>query len=59
MRSTSATLIGRLRDLSDAEAWSAFVQAYSPRLQAWCKKSNLSKEDADIALTMIDATLPR
>jgi RNA polymerase sigma-70 factor, ECF subfamily len=35
MFTTSLTLIGRLREPSDAEAWAQFVALYAPLLRAW------------------------
>lgn len=47
MRSTSATLLGRLRDLSDAQAWKEFEARYQPRLIAWCLAKGLQQVDAE------------
>jgi RNA polymerase sigma-70 factor (ECF subfamily) len=44
--STSATLLGRLRDLGDAQAWRAFEARYRPRLLAWCGRVGLQDADA-------------
>jgi RNA polymerase sigma factor (sigma-70 family) len=47
MESTSATLLGRLRDLSDARAWQEFQARYRPRLLAWCRGKGLQPADAE------------
>jgi RNA polymerase sigma-70 factor (ECF subfamily) len=47
MGSTSATLLGRLRDLGDARAWEEFVARYTPRLKAWCRGKGLQPADAE------------
>jgi RNA polymerase sigma-70 factor (ECF subfamily) len=45
--STSATLLGRLRDLGDAQAWREFAARYRPRLLAWCARAGLQDADAE------------
>jgi RNA polymerase sigma-70 factor (ECF subfamily) len=47
MGSTSATLLGRLRDLTDTQAWKAFCDCYMPRLIAWCQNKGLQRADAE------------
>jgi RNA polymerase sigma-70 factor (ECF subfamily) len=47
MGSTSASLLGRLRDLGDARAWQEFHARYAPRLRAWCRSKGLQPADAD------------
>lgn len=44
--STSATLLGRLRDLGDSEAWREFETRYKPRVLAWCRGQGLQEADA-------------
>jgi RNA polymerase sigma-70 factor (ECF subfamily) len=44
--STSASLLGRLRNLGDAQAWRAFEARYKPRLLAWCAGAGLQHADA-------------
>jgi len=46
-RSTSATLLARLRDANDHAAWNAFHDRYAPRIRSWCLAKSLSKEDTD------------
>lgn len=43
---TSLTLLGRVRDLSDQQAWNEFVQIYTPRIFSWCKQNSLQDQDA-------------
>ena len=45
--STSASLLGRLRDLSDERAWQEFEVRYRPRLLAWCAGVGLQNADAE------------
>ena len=43
---TSLTLIIRLGDADDREAWEAFVERYTPRIYAWCRRFRLQESDA-------------
>ena len=43
---TSITLLHRLRDESDEDAWTDFVNRYSPKVFAWCRKHSLQDSDA-------------
>jgi RNA polymerase sigma-70 factor (ECF subfamily) len=43
---TSATLLGRLKDLGDAQAWKEFVHRYAPRIYRWCRGFGLQDADA-------------
>jgi RNA polymerase sigma-70 factor, ECF subfamily len=45
MFTTSLTLIGRLCEPADAEAWAHFVALYAPLLRAWVRP--LCGQDAD------------
>jgi RNA polymerase sigma-70 factor (ECF subfamily) len=63
MLSTPASLLERLREPHDAEAWERFVRLYSPLLVYWAKKFRLGDEDAadfvqDIFALLLEA-LPR
>jgi RNA polymerase sigma-70 factor (ECF subfamily) len=50
MNTTSATLLERLRNPLDQEAWSRFVRLYTPLLFYWGRKCGLQDEDvADLA----------
>lgn len=46
MESTSASLIKRLRNPHDEEAWQRFVDLYVPTLHAWAHRRGLSDSDA-------------
>jgi hypothetical protein len=43
---TSATLLGRLRDPRDQEAWGTFARRYRDRIFGWCVRWGLQDEDA-------------
>ena len=43
---TSATLLLRLRDLGDQEAWNEFVERYAPQVFRWCRENSLQDSDA-------------
>ena len=43
---TSATLLLRLQDLEDHEAWAAFVERYAPVVFSWCRRFSLQDSDA-------------
>ena len=43
---TSVTLLLRLRDLNDKEAWDDFVQRYVPKIYAWCRRYGMQEADA-------------
>ena len=43
---TSLTLLGKVRDLSDQQAWDEFVRCYTPRIFSWCKRFSLQDQDA-------------
>jgi RNA polymerase sigma-70 factor, ECF subfamily len=44
--STSLTLLERLRLRDHSDAWSRFVQLYTPLLQKWAKQQGLQEADA-------------
>src|SRR5687768_5078078 len=46
MNETSASLLERLRRPADAEAWSRFVELYTPVLFAWARGVGLQDADA-------------
>lgn len=46
MYTTSASLLERVRELGDVEAWSRFVRLYSPVLYGWAKHMGLRHDDA-------------
>jgi RNA polymerase sigma-70 factor (ECF subfamily) len=43
---TSPTLLNRLRNTDDREAWERFVEIYSPVLYRWARRSGLADQDA-------------
>ncbi len=43
---TSVTLLIRLRDLDDQDAWSEFVDRYAPQVFHWCRENYLQDSDA-------------
>ena len=43
---TRGTLLLRLRQLDDREAWGEFVEQYTPRIFAWCRRHRLQDSDA-------------
>jgi RNA polymerase sigma-70 factor (ECF subfamily) len=47
MSVTSATLLERLRDRNDAEAWRALVDLYTPLLTGWLRRYALQGADVD------------
>lgn len=47
MESTSVSLIQRLRDPNDADAWQRFVSLYVPALHAWTKKYHIESALAE------------
>jgi RNA polymerase sigma-70 factor (ECF subfamily) len=47
MSATSATLLERLRDRSDAEAWQRLVELYTPLLSEWLRRHSLQIADVD------------
>lgn len=46
MNTTSESLLLRLRNTSDDQAWSRFVQLYTPLLFYWAQKTGLQSHDA-------------
>jgi RNA polymerase sigma-70 factor (ECF subfamily) len=59
MLSTSPTLLDRLRQPSQPEAWARFVQLYTPLLLGWAKRQGFTDADAedlvqDVLLKLID-----
>jgi RNA polymerase sigma-70 factor (ECF subfamily) len=47
MSATSATLLQRLRDPRDAEAWGRLNDLYAPLIRAWAERLNVRGPDAD------------
>ena len=46
MDTTSPSLLERLRQLSDQEAWARFVKLYTPRIYSCARRLGLSPDDA-------------
>src|SRR5262249_32647924 len=44
---TSATLLRRLRDPADRDAWATFAETYGPRIYSWCRRWHLQEADAE------------
>jgi RNA polymerase sigma-70 factor (ECF subfamily) len=52
--STRVTLLGRLHDATDQEAWSEFVRRYGRLVYRWCQKWSLQPADAeDVTQTVL------
>jgi RNA polymerase sigma-70 factor (ECF subfamily) len=56
---TSPTLLKRLRNSDDRDAWERFVEIYSPVLYGWARRSGLADQDAcdllqDVFLLLIE-----
>src|SRR5262245_42824412 len=47
MTTTRASLLLRIKDLRNAEAWSQFHDLYAPLLQRYSRARGLSREDAE------------
>jgi RNA polymerase sigma-70 factor (ECF subfamily) len=47
MSVTSATLLERLRDRRDADAWHRLVDLYAPLIRGWAERLNVRGADAD------------
>lgn len=50
MHTTSITLLERLRQPSDPEAWCHFVELYTPLLYSWSRRLGLQEADAAVQL---------
>src|SRR5579871_2260984 len=59
MSPTSATLLERLRDRADAEAWQRLVDLYSPLLSTWLRRHALQGADVDDLVQEVLATVAR
>ncbi|MDY3555457.1 sigma-70 family RNA polymerase sigma factor [Gemmata sp. JC717] len=46
MHTTSVTLLARLRQTGDGDAWARFVRTYSPLLYGWARRMALAHDDA-------------
>jgi RNA polymerase sigma-70 factor (ECF subfamily) len=59
MTATPVSLLERLRQPHDAEAWSRFVQLYAPLLYEWARRTGLQEADAADLLQDVFAVLVR
>ena len=59
MSPTSATLLERLRDRADAEAWQRLVDLYSPLLSCWLRRHGLQDADVDDLVQEVLVTVAR
>lgn len=57
MDSTSPTLLQQLRKPNQPQAWSRFVDLYTPLLYAWARKLGLQAEDARELVQQVFAVL--
>jgi RNA polymerase sigma-70 factor (ECF subfamily) len=58
MDTTSVTLLERVRQPGDPEAWQRFVRLYTPMLYAWACRSGLQDQDAaDLVQEVLTALL--
>lgn len=63
MSETSASLLARLRDRADGDAWQRLVHVYTPLLAGWLRRYDLQPADADDlvqdVLTVVVRELPQ
>jgi RNA polymerase sigma-70 factor (ECF subfamily) len=59
MSATSATLLERLRDRTDAEAWQRLVDLYTPLLTSWLRRYSLQASDVDDLVQEVLAAVVR
>lgn len=59
MSATSATLLARLRDRADTEAWRRLVDLYTPLLSGWLRRHALQASDADDLVQEVLAAVVR
>jgi RNA polymerase sigma factor (sigma-70 family) len=59
MSPTSATLLERLRDRADSEAWQRLVDLYSPLLSNWLRRHALQNADEDDLVQEVLLTVAR
>lgn len=57
---TNASLLLRLRELDDQQAWNEFVDRYGPKILTWCRNFSLQESDAadvtqDVLAKMVSA----
>ncbi len=59
MMVTSATLLGRLRDPRDSDAWARLVELYAPLIRGWAERLNVRGADADDLIQEVMAVVVR
>jgi RNA polymerase sigma-70 factor (ECF subfamily) len=59
MSATSATLLERLRDRTDAEAWRRLFDLYTPLLAGWLRRYSLQPTDVDDLVQEVLAAVAR
>jgi RNA polymerase sigma-70 factor (ECF subfamily) len=59
MSVTSATLLERLRDARDADAWARLVELYAPLIRGWAERLNVRGADADDLIQEVMAVVVR
>ncbi len=59
MSPTSATLLERLRDRADSEAWQRLVDLYSPLLSGWLRRHAMQSADEDDLVQEVLLTVAR
>lgn len=63
MSETSASLLERLSDRSDSDAWNKLVELYTPLIQRWLGRYDLAESDVDdlsqTVLAAVVANLPK
>src|SRR5262245_15468278 len=57
MDTTSISLLERVRQPSDQEAWSRFVNLYTPLLLAWVRRTGAMQQEAEDLTQEVFATL--
>ena len=59
MSVTSATLLERLKDARDADAWNRLVEIYAPLIRWWAERLNVRGADADDLVQEVMAVVVR
>jgi RNA polymerase sigma-70 factor (ECF subfamily) len=59
MSVTSATLLERLKDVRDADAWNRLVELYAPLIRGWAERLNVRGADADDLVQEVMAVVVR
>ena len=59
MSVTSATLLERLKDVRDSDAWGRLVELYAPLIRGWAERLNVRGADADDLIQEVMAIVVR